>query len=160
MNAAVSDRTSVASRRRVLILVCFWIGLATGCATPARLGLPEDASTTAEPTADAATLVFFWQPGLWAVARGIYIQVDGERVGGLNRGTYFVHQVRPGRIALSAEDWLRDEQTLDIDAEAGRIYYVRASIDWGVLDVVPRLELIDEARGKAKVAELKRIVPE
>jgi hypothetical protein len=149
-----------APARRALVLACLWIGLATGCATPARLGLPEETGTKAEPVADAATLVFFWQPGYWAVARGIYVQVDGERVGGLNRGTYFVHRVRPGRIALSAEDWLRDEPTLDIDAAAGRVYYIRASIDWGVLDVVPRLELIDEARGKAKIAELKQVVPD
>ena len=68
--------------------------------------------------------------------------------------------LKDGRIALSAEDWLRDEPTLDIDAAAGRVYYIRASIDWGVLDVVPRLELIDEARGKAKIAELKQVVPD
>ncbi len=133
----------------------------TGCATPPNLPLnTQEGHYVSQNPKEKGTLFFYWEFGIWAIARGIYINANGRRIGGLNRGSYFCYEADPGEITISVEDWLRkdwqrEDQSETIKVEAGQRYYFRARLDFGLLDADPGIEIVDNAKGAAAIKKLK-----
>lgn len=103
-------------------------------ATPALAGAPVDVG---EPPPGQALIVFFrrWAWGGGAVP---YMVREGERdVGALPNANYFVVAVQPGWHTY----WVRSEKKvpMNIETEAGEVYYVQCELGTGWLLYQPML---------------------
>ena len=84
------------------------------------------------------------------------ISVNGIRVGGLNRRTYFAHEANPGKVTEAAENWLYEVQTRTIKVETGERYYIRAILGFGIQGTDnPRIEMVPKFEGETTIKKLK-----
>jgi hypothetical protein len=90
--------------------------------------------------------------GSW---RGIYITANGERVGAVNSGTYFVYVAKTGKNVFCGENKLGDPTCRTLTIEDGKIYYIRGALKSGFWDAVPALTIMHEAEGSAATESLK-----
>lgn len=86
--------------------------------------------------------------------RGIYVTANGKRIGALNAGSYFVYEAAPGEIVISVENWIGKNPSRKINVEAGKKYYLRGSLKFGILDVEPYIEIANNAEGEVVVQTL------
>ncbi len=127
-----------------------------GCATPTALSLEKQNSHYVPKDPNKKGMLFFyWESGLFGYLRGIYIDANGKRIGGLNRGTYFCYEANPGEITIAAENWLQDDQTHIVIVEAGQKVYFRAGLDFTIVDAVPYIMRVDSVVGKAAIKKLQ-----
>ena len=129
----------------------------TACATPMSLTLHEHAGHYNEPFDSSKGYVFIYRErDFIGSARGIYISVNSQRIGGLNNGTYFVYASEPGEVMVCAENLLNEEESCkrQISVESGRRYYIRGSLKSGFWDAVPHIEIVNELEGQQAVKPL------
>jgi len=127
--------------------------LGAGCAKmPQRADyVKEAAPPTLTADADHGLIYFFRE---WAFGGGgmtYFVQEDTVNIGLLKAGSYFAHKATPGKHTYSGETESKDSVTLDI--EAGKTYYVEGGIGMGFWAGVPKLSevtkpVFDKARPK------------
>lgn len=109
------------------------------------------------PTDAAKGAIYVYRESEFAMSgRGMYILGNGVRIGGVNDGTYFVHEVAPGEFTVSAENLMDSSATVHrtVDVQPGGRHYLRASFKDGFWDAVPYIEIIAEAEGAQAVKHL------
>ena len=100
-------------------------------------------------------LIYFYRESEFVgTLRGIYIDVNGQRRGALNSGTYFVYEAVPGATIVSGENWLGEDPSRTIQVEAGKSYYVKGGIKIGLWDAVPYINLVANDEGGGAVQNL------
>jgi hypothetical protein len=135
----------------IAVLVC----TITGCATPMMVGLkkePQRFSPSGDP--NKGYIYVYRENNIFGCVRGIYVTANGNRIGGLNNGTYFVYEANPGDVFISVENWLGDNPSRKIHVEAGKKYYLKGSLKFGSLDVTPYIERISSEDGERAVESL------
>ncbi len=141
-------------RRIFLLLPILLLG---ACTTPLAVGVEkhEQHFDTASVPSNHGLVYFYRDSKFVGWARGIYVTADGERVGALNSGTYFVYEAAPGKHAFSVENWMHDNPTRTIDVAAGKKYYMEGTLEMGFWDAMPRLKIVHEQEGEAAIQSLK-----
>lgn len=138
-------------------------------AVTAAIGLAL-AGCAAVPVADEAfdreAKVFAAKPGRAIVyvfrddeaGEGVPMEVllDGVPMGRSAPRTFFAFESGPGRHTITSR--AANESTLEVEAEAGRIHFVRQESRWGFAGGRTALVPVDEATGRAGVAKC-RLVP-
>jgi len=104
------------------------------------------------PGPDAATVYVYRNEWLGAAVR-MAVSVDGERVGITRGKTYLLLRLAPGQHAIYSQDQVR--RSIALDVEAGKSYYVWQEVTHNPLSFTyrSRLKVVDEATGKAGLAE-------
>lgn len=143
--------------RRLAKLVAAFILLSilSGCATPMVVGLkkgPEHYVPSGDPNKGLIYAYRIWE--YMGCLRGIYVTADGERIGALNAGTYFVYEADPGEVTISVENWMGKDPSRKINVEPGKRYYLKGSLKFGLMDVVPYIEIANDAEGEIVVQTL------
>lgn len=87
--------------------------------------------------------------GQGPVARG----QGGTEIGALVAGSYFFARFAPGDYTFWVETETRD--TVSIELEAGKTYYLSSYADLGILAPRPYMEAVDAKRGAAAVRSLR-----
>jgi hypothetical protein len=82
------------------------------------------------------------------------IALDGKVAGQSAMKTYFLFVVDPGPHELSSIT--ENTSTLRLVAEEGKAYFVWQEVKWGLWMARSQLQQVDEAAGRAGVAECKR----
>jgi len=125
----------------------------SGCATSMVLGLKKGSYV---PSGDPnkGYIYIYRTSGYLGCLRGIFVTTNGKRIGGLNSGSYFVYEADPGEVIISVENWLGKNPSRKIMVEAGKKYYVRGSIEFGIIDATPIIELIGEEQGEMEIQPL------
>lgn len=73
---------------------------------------------------------------------------EGDKViGAIAHGTYFFVFAEPGRHTYSASTEGTSSRTLDV--EAGKTYYIEASVEMGILAGHPSLKIANDAEAKS-----------
>jgi len=131
------------------------VALASGCASV----------NMAPPEADTAAKSYTVKPGMGNIyvyrnevlgaAVTLPVELDGKAVGATASKTYFLLPVAPGKHTLHSKG--ESGVILDVDVAAGRNYFVWQEVKMGMLSGGSALHLVDEAKGKAGVAECKLI---
>lgn len=109
------------------------------------------------PRGDALGVIYIYRErDHFGSARGIYIQGNGKRIGGVNSGTYFVFEAVPGQAVIKAENTMdpKDSVVRTISVVAGAKYYIRASLKSGLWDAQPSIEIVNPAEGEQAVLGL------
>jgi hypothetical protein len=127
----------------------------TGCATPMAVSVDRHTNAPIKIDPNKAQVYFMRDKAFVGVMRGIYVADNGKRIGGLNSGTYFLHQTAPGTHIFSVEDWLAGEDpSRTLKVSAGKKYYLKAGLQMGFWDAQPRIEIVAHEEGEAAISEL------
>lgn len=143
--------------RKIAYLVMTFVLLfaISGCATPMVVGLkkgPQRYIPSGDPNKG---YIYVYREGGWfGCLRGIFVTANGKRIGGLNSGTYFVYEADPGEIVISVENWLGEDPSRKINVEAGKRYYLKGSIEFGLVDASPYIERVHETEGESAIKSL------
>lgn len=85
------------------------------------------------------------------------VLLDGRAVGDTAAKTFILLEVAPGPHTIVSKT--ENDATLKVDALAGRNYFVWQEVKMGMMMARSQLHLVDEAQGKAGVAECNLIQP-
>jgi hypothetical protein len=145
------------SRKRITfsILPIILIWAIISCAVPMTVNLKKHQSHYVPPKLINKRLIYIYREYEFrGSARGIYVKANGNRIGALNSGTYFVYEVTPGRVVISLENRLGDEPLRIIDVKARKSYYLRCSLKEGAWDASPYIEIVIEREGEQAIKSL------
>ena len=83
------------------------------------------------------------------------VDFDGKPIGQTVAKSYFALEVAPGKHTLISK--AENDSVLDVDAEAGKNYFVWQEVKMGLMYARNKLQIVDEVAGKAGVSECKLI---
>lgn len=79
------------------------------------------------------------------------VEVDGKPLGQTAAKTYIYTEVTPGEHSVTSKS--ENDDTLEINAAAGKLYYIWQEVKMGVLYARTKLHLVSEDEGKKGVLE-------
>ena len=129
--------------------------LASGCAS-VQMAAPEmDASAKSYAIKPNKANIYVYRNEVMGAALKMPVALNGRMVGDTASKTFLLLEVDPGTHTLVSKT--ENDATLKVDAVAGRNYFVWQEVKMGVFVARSNLQLVDEATGKAGVAECKLI---
>jgi hypothetical protein len=140
------------SKKLMMCAAALGVALLSGCASVPMESAEKDQALKAFPTPpeNQAGLYIFRDSALGPVLKKT-VKIDNQVVGETATNTYFYRTVSPGPHILATESEFSDN-TINLNAEAGKNHYVRQSIKFGVFVGGAKLEEVSEAEGQKGVA--------
>lgn len=128
---------------------------ADGGSTAGDAAAPATVSSIAIPAPPTGTgqVVFFREKKFAGGGVRFKVRENGEELGKLGSGVYFVHTTQPGAHEYVVHS--ESEDVLTLEVEEGETYYVQGSITMGVLVGRPNLSPSDETVFATASAKLK-----
>lgn len=128
---------------------------------PAAASPASEAATTVAPATgpgieaskDMGTVVFFRESNFAGAAVSFKVREGATELGKLSNGSYFVAKLPPGVHEFTVHSEAKD--VLNLEVEAGEIYYLQGSISMGLLVGRPNLAPSDEATFNSMRSKLK-----
>lgn len=131
--------------------------LASGCASVQMASPERDAAAkTFAVKPEKANVYVYRNEGLGRAVK-MAVVLDDKPVGDTGAYTYLQLEVAPGKHKLVSK--AENDSTLDLDVVAGKNYFVWQEVKMGVMSARSALQLVDDAKGKAGVAECKLTQP-
>lgn len=115
---------------------------------------PEAAAAVAP---GSGTVIFFRPSKFVGAVIGFKVRENGQELGKLRNGKYFVLQVAPGVHQYEVHSETKDVLTLEV--EAGQTYYVQGVLGVGIVAGRPNLTPSDAATFEGMKAKLKEVPP-
>jgi len=142
-------------KKTMLCSAALAVALLSGCASVPMESADKDQAlkTFAAPTGDHAGLYIFRDSAMGPALKKT-VKLDDQVVGETAAKTYFYRLITPGQHVLATESEFGDN-TLNLNALAGKNYYVRQSIKMGLFVGGARLEEVSETEGKQGVQASK-----
>jgi PBP1b-binding outer membrane lipoprotein LpoB len=129
--------------------------LASGCAS-VQMASPEmDTSAKAYAVKQNKANIYVYRNEVFGAAIKLPVLLNGRAVGDTASKTFLLLEVDPGSHTLVSKS--ENDAALKVDAVSGRNYFVWQEVKMGLLQPGSLLHLVDEATGKAGVAECKLI---
>jgi hypothetical protein len=122
--------------------------LFSGCASVTR----QDTNVFPSPKPDQGLVYFYRESKLLGMAVSYNVKEGDKVIGALAHGTYFFVFADPGKHTYSATTEATSSRTLDV--EAGKTYYIEASVEMGVLAGHPSLKIASDAEAKSVLPTL------
>jgi hypothetical protein len=129
--------------------------LVTGCASVPMAAPEADSAAKAFATDPAKANVYIYRNESMGGAVTMKVLLDDQPVGATAAQTYIYRQVDPGTHVITSK--AENDATLSLDAVAGQNYFVWQEVKMGLLSARSKLQLVDEAKGKAGVKECKLV---
>ena len=127
----------------------------TGCASVARAPAATDtASKQFMPKADVAQIYVYRNEAMGA-ALSMPVTLDGKLMGTTGPHSYFKFDVSSGLHKLTSQG---DGSMLDVNAEAGKLYFVWQEVKMGLMVGGSKLQLVPAEQGKKGVLESTQIL--
>ena len=129
--------------------------LVTGCASVPMASVERDAQAkTFSVKPDKANIYVYRNESLGATVK-VDIDLDGNQIGETVAKSYFSVEVAPGKHMLISR--AENDSVLEVITETGKNYFVWQEMKMGLLYARNKLQLVDDATGKAGVSECKLI---
>lgn len=140
------------SKKLMMCAAALGVALLSGCASVPMESAEKNQELKAfpAPPANQAGLYIFRDSVLGPVLKKT-VKIDNEVVGETAANTYFYRVISPGQHVLATESEFSDN-TINLNAEAGKNHYVRQSIKLGVFVGGAKLAEVSEAEGQEGVA--------
>lgn len=129
------------------------VGLMSGCASVPMAPQSADSAAKAFKADSAKANIYIYRNETFGAALKMPVTLDGASIGQTAANTYIFQQVAPGSHTITSQG----KDSLSIDAKAGNNYFVWQEVKMGLVSGGSKLHLVDEAKGKAGVAECKLI---
>jgi hypothetical protein len=131
------------------------VALLSGCASVPMSGAEDDTRAKSFAAPPGKANIYVYRNEAMGAAVAMPVSLDGKMAGKTASKTYFLFQVDPGSYAVASHT--ENTATLQVNAEAGRNYFVWQEVKMGGLSAGSDLHLVSDATGKAGVMECKRI---
>jgi len=135
-----------------IVVVAF---VASGCVSVPMASPEKDASAKTFATKPGKGNIYVYRNETMGAAVKMPVVLDGKLVGDTASKTYFLFEVAPGKHELIAKG--ENDSVLPLTVQAGRNYFVWQEMKMGMFAGRSVLQLVDEAKGQAGVAECKLI---
>jgi hypothetical protein len=86
------------------------------------------------------------------------VEVDGQPLGKTAALTYLYTELPSGKHTIVSR--AENDDSLDVEVQAGKLYYIWQEVKMGFLYARNKLQLVDEPTGQAGVLATKLAVPE
>jgi Protein of unknown function (DUF2846) len=139
--------------RLVAVTALAAVVLASGCASVEMASTELDTAAKTYAVKPGTANIYVYRNEQMGAAIKMPVALNGKLVGDTGAKTYLLLQVPPGSHTLVSKT--ENDSTLKLDAQAGRNYFVWQEVKMGVMSARSLLQLVDEATGKAGVAECK-----
>ncbi|WP_339082049.1 DUF2846 domain-containing protein [Pseudomonas sp. TMP9] len=127
------------------------IALLSGCASVPMESAQKDQALKAFPAPpENQAGLYIFRDSMLGTAVKKTVKINNEVVGETAMNTYFYRVVSPGPLVLATESEFSDN-TINLNAVAGKNHFVRQSIKMGVFVGGAKLQEVSEAEGKKGV---------
>ena len=123
----------------------------SGCASVKTASTSADAKAKTFVTNPNQAKLYIYRNEFMGAALRMAVELNGKEIGKTGPKSYFAVDVAPGKhnIVSKAEN----DTSLEVMAEAGKNYFIWQEVKMGFLLARSKLQLVDEAQGKAGVRE-------
>ncbi len=139
---------------RSLILIAT-IALLAGCAATVPMAPKEQSSankTFKAPPTNMAGVYIYRDNSAFGKALTKTLSIDGVAIGESAPGVFFHREVKPGEHTLATQAEF-GENTLKLNAQAGKNYFFRQYMKWGTFKGSANIEAVSEEVGKQGVSQ-------
>jgi hypothetical protein len=116
-----------------------------------------DASNAIKPSPDQATFVFYRGGQFWRALVNFTIRANGEELCRLSNNRFMLYTAKPQKIVFTNVAGglnIPDKEKLEIDAEAGKIYYIQCDIKSGFFADRMEMSEVTESTAKKKLKDV------
>ncbi len=133
------------------------IGLSAGCASVPMASIEADNRAKTFTVSPGKSNIYVYRNESLGAAIKMNVELDKTPAGQTAAKTYMMFEVSPGTHTVSSK--AENASTLDLAVSAGVNYFVWQEVKMGAFIARNQLQLVDEAVGKAGVAECKLVKP-
>jgi uncharacterized protein DUF2846 len=142
-------------RRSFIFGVVVAAAMASGCASVPMASPEMDTAAKSFAVNPGKANIYVFRNESMGAALKMTLVLDGKLVGSTAAKTYVLLEVNPGNHTLISKT--ENDSTLTVSTVAGRNYFVWQEVKMGAFSARSALQLVDDAKGKAGVAECKLI---
>ena len=135
-------------RSTIALALVAVISLVSGCASVTR----QATNVFPDPKPDKGLVYFYRESKILGMAVSYNVKEGDTVIGALAHGTYFFVFADPGKHTYTATTEATSSRTLDV--EAGKTYYIEASVEMGLLAGHPALKIASDAEAKSVLPTL------
>jgi hypothetical protein len=125
----------------------------TGCATVPMGDTKEDARLKSFSARPQTAGIYVYRNETMGAAIRMDVDVDGFALGQTAANTYLYTDVAPGRHVVTSK--AENTDNVEINAVAGKLYYIWQEVKMGFGSARNKLHLVDEAEGRKGVASTR-----
>lgn len=129
--------------------------LASGCASVPMASPEKDKAAKTFAVKPGKANIYVYRNEVFGAAIKMRVLLNDKEVGRTASKTYLLMEVDPGKHTLHSDT--ENASTLVVNTVAGRNYFVWQEVKMGGFTASSLLQLVDEAKGKAGVAECSLI---
>lgn len=123
----------------------------SGCASVPMASPEKDQQAKTFAVAPGKANIYIYRNESMGAAIKMPVVADGRAIGDTAAKTYLLVEAAPGKHTLVSKT--ENDSTLELATEAGKNYFVWQEVKMGAFAARSQLQLVDEAAGKAGVAE-------
>jgi hypothetical protein len=148
----LSDMKYATSLAKIAVIGSF--AFLYGCASVNKAPAADDAAAKAFQPKPGVAQVYVYRNETLGAAVSMPVTVDGKLAGSTGANTYFKFDLAPGKHRITSQG---DGSVLDLDAEAGKLYFVWQEVKMGLMSGGSKLQVVDSEKGRKGVAECSLI---
>lgn len=126
----------------------------SGCASVNKAPAAADAAAKTFQAKANVAQVYVYRNETMGAALSMPVTVDGKLAGSTGPNSYFKFDLAPGKHRITSQG---DGSVLDIDTEAGKLYFVWQEVKMGLMSGGSKLQIVDGEKGRKGVAECSLI---
>jgi Protein of unknown function (DUF2846) len=142
-------------KKLLLVGMLVVAALATGCASVPMAGVEQDAKMKTFAAPVGTSNIYVYRNEMLGAAMKLGVTFDGKDMGDTASKTYFMISAAPGKHTILSKG--ETGSTVELTTEAGKNYFLWQEVKTGLLSANSKLQVVDEATGKAGVQECKLI---
>lgn len=142
-------------KKLLAVLALVPIVLAAGCASVPMESADKDTAAKSFAVAPGKANIYVYRNETYGAAIKMPVVLNGRLVGDTASKTYFKLEVAPGAHTILSKT--ENDSTVNLQAVAGRNYYLWQEVKMGLFAARSDLRQVDETVGKAGVMECNLI---
>lgn len=136
-----------------IFIALFVVFALVGCASVPMGDVTQDAAFKTFAAKPGVAGIYVYRNENFGAALRMDVEIDGREIGKSAAKTYFYKEVSPGKHTITSRS--ENADTIEIDAIAGKLYFIWQEVKMGLLYARTKLTLVGEAEGKKGVLETK-----
>ena len=129
--------------------------LASGCASVQMASSEQDTAAKSFAVKPGKSNIYVYRNETMGAAMKMSVALDGKLVGDTASKTYLLLEVNPGSHTVVSKT--ENDSSVTLNTVAGRNYFLWQEVKMGLMTARSNLQQVDEATGKAGVAECKLV---
>lgn len=139
------------------LIVCLTLVFAFGCASVPMGDAKRDAELKTFQAKPESAGIYVYRNETFGAAVYMDVELDGKHLGRTASKVYLYTDVAPGKHTVVSR--AENEDTLEVEAVAGKLYYVWQEVKMGLWSGRSKLHLMPDEEGKKGVMECNLAAP-